>query len=112
MPEPSTSTQTAAQTAWPGLLPPGILAEWKKADPEAPKVLLQEIADDARFMRKMAWARLLFAVFLFAGSLALSAYFISADAVGAGAISVGAGTITVVTILLTGKPPGLAGRRK
>jgi hypothetical protein len=92
-------------TAWPGLLPPGALAEWKEADENAPAILLQQITQDAKHVRQMAWARLISAVLLFAGSLALSAYFVHSQAITGGAVSAGAGTITVVTILLTGKPP-------
>jgi hypothetical protein len=99
------SAPVSAQTGWPNLLPPGVLAEWKKADPEAPKVLLREVAADAKFLRRMAWARLISAVLLFAGSLALSAYFVHQQAIIGGTITAGAGTMTVVTILLTGRPP-------
>ncbi|TCB89425.1 hypothetical protein E0H26_27850 [Micromonospora zingiberis] len=99
------SVPVSAQTAWPSLLPPGVIAEWKKVDPEAPKVLLEQIAADAKFMRRMAWSRLAAAVLLFAGSLALSAYFVQTQAVETGTVTAGAGTITVVTILLTGRPP-------
>jgi hypothetical protein len=92
-------------TAWPNLLPPGTIAEWKRVDPNAPAVLLQQIADDARHMRRMAWARLISAVTLFAASLGVSAYFVHSGAALGGVASAGTGTITVVTILLTGRPP-------
>jgi hypothetical protein len=100
----------SSSTAWPNLLPPGTIAEWKKVDPAAPAVLLQQITEDAKHMRRMAWARLVSAVLLFAGSSGLSAYFVYSGTAVGGAVSAGAGTITVVTILLTGRPP--APRRK
>ncbi|MEV4352144.1 hypothetical protein AB0J83_47425 [Actinoplanes sp. NPDC049596] len=97
MPEQSSPVTTS--TAWPHLLPPGTIAEWKRVDPNAPAVLLQQITEDARHMRRMAWARLISAVTLFAGSLGVSALFVHTGAAAGGAVSAGAGTITVVTIL-------------
>jgi hypothetical protein len=99
------TSPVSASTAWPNLLPPEAVAAWKKVHPEAPAMLLQQIVEDAKFVRRMAWARLIAAVLLFAGSLLLSAYFLSLDAAVGGTISAGAGTITIVTILLTGRPP-------
>ncbi|MEU4426620.1 hypothetical protein AB0F81_38865 [Actinoplanes sp. NPDC024001] len=102
MAEPSSPMSS---TAWPGLLPPGAVAEWKKVDENAPAILLEQIAKDAVHVRRMAWARLILAVLLFAGSLALSTYLIHSQQILGGVVSAGAGTMTVVTILLTGKPP-------
>ena len=99
------TSPVSASTAWPNLLPPEAVAAWKKVHPDAPAMLLQQIVEDAKFVRRMAWARLVAAVVLFGGSLSLSAYFLSLNAVGGGSISAGAGTITIVTILLTGRPP-------
>lgn len=99
------TSPVSSSTAWPHLPPPEVVAAWKKVDPAAAKVLLDQIVEDAKFMRRMAWARLVCAVLLFAGSLALSAYFLLMNAIGGGAVSAGAGTVTVVTILLTGRPP-------
>jgi hypothetical protein len=77
-------------------------------DPEAPGILLEQIKLDARHLRQMAWARLICAVALFGGSLGLSAYFVAVEAAGWGAVSAaGGGTVTVVAMLLTGRPPAL-----
>jgi ABC-type enterochelin transport system permease subunit len=92
------------------MLPPDVVKEWAKVHKQAPEILLQEIANDARHLRRMAWARLISAVTLFGGSMALSAFFVASDAAVGGAISAGGGTISVVTILLTGKPPALRRR--
>jgi hypothetical protein len=107
MPDLPASATPPATSAWPGRLPSDAVKEWAAVDPSAPSVLLKEIADDARHIRRIAWARLISAVLLFAGSMALSTYLILTGAALGGAVSAGGGTITVVTILLTGRPPSV-----
>ena len=99
------TTQTAS--AWPNLLPTEAIKAWAEISKDAPDILLQEITNDARHLRRMAWARLVAAFVLFGTSLAVSAYFLANGAGPWQAATVGGGaTITVVTLLLTGRPPG------
>jgi hypothetical protein len=107
-----TSTSTAVPTsAWPNLLPSSVLKEWAEIVPGAPAVIIQEVINDARHLRRIAWFRLVSAVILFAGSLGVSILCVTTGAAPWGAAaSAGAGTVTVVTMLLTGKPPALRGK--
>ena len=105
------SAPVSSGTAWPALIHSASLKELMELGPGAKKVLLEQIAEDARFVRRMAWARLFAAIGLFLASLALSAFFVSAGAVTGAAVSAGSGSITVVTILLTGRPPSLIRRK-
>jgi len=80
---------------------------WREIDDQAPRILLDEIVRDARHIRLMAWARLASALVLMGASLALSAYFVNNGSIVGGGVSVTGGTLTVVTLLLTGRPPAL-----
>src|SRR5687768_3084443 len=98
-------------SAWPGLLPAKVVKEWAEIHHDAPMILLNEIASDARHMRRIAWVRLGAACVLWAGSMVLSVFLVQAASPTGGAISTGGGTLTVATILLTGRRPPSLRRR-
>ena len=105
----SETSMPPSPSGWPGLLPPETLKEWRKIDPEFPGRLLTQIENDACHLRRMAWARLVAGVVLFAASLAVSALYVLHGAAPYGAASGLAGA-SVFAILLTGRPAVRTGR--
>jgi hypothetical protein len=105
-------TEPGSPSVWDGLPAYEKVEKWQRAVPDAAERILAQVEEDARFVRRDAGRRLVYALIIVVLTLVAGVVLALLDKTVPAVVTSSGGTIAVATTLVTGRASTLTARRR